>query len=78
MPAAPGLLSTTTGWPHFSDSFCAIQRAPVSVPPPGGKGTTMVTDFVGNASCADAMRAGSRGHHGKRDACELHRFLLLD
>ena len=26
MPPAPGLLSTTTGWPHSSDSFCAIGR----------------------------------------------------
>ncbi len=47
MPAAPALFSTTTGWPHFSDSFCASMRAPVSLPPPGEKGTTMVTVRVG-------------------------------
>src|SRR3954469_21409364 len=56
MPAAPGLFSTTTACPHASCSFCAIIRVPMSVPPPGGKGTTMRMGFDGHA-CAKAMGA---------------------
>ena len=37
LPPAPGRLSTTTGWPHASVSFCATARARMSVVPPGGK-----------------------------------------
>src|SRR4051794_8788431 len=58
MPAAPGLFSTITGWPQRSDSFCAISRAPVSVPPPGGNGTTRVTERVGYGAWARAATGG--------------------
>src|SRR5687767_5372624 len=50
---APGLFSTTTGWPQLSLSFCATDRASTSVVPPGGKGTTMVMVLDGYA-CAKA------------------------
>ena len=53
MPAAPGLFSITTAWPQASCSFCARMRVPMSVPPPGGKGTTMRIGLAGHA-CADA------------------------
>src|SRR4051794_3186993 len=53
MPAAPPLFSTTTVWPHLAPSFCATMRAPVSVPPPGGKGTTRVTARFGYVPCAN-------------------------
>ena len=33
---APGLFSTSTGWPQSRDSFSAICRAITSMPPPGG------------------------------------------
>ena len=36
MVLAPGLFSTTTGWPHAALSFSAIWRAITSMPPPGG------------------------------------------
>ena len=36
MVFAPGLFSTTTGWPHMPVSFSAIWRAMTSMPPPGG------------------------------------------
>jgi hypothetical protein len=36
-----------------------MMRAPVSVPPPGGKGTTSVTGRVGQAPCAKADAAAS-------------------
>ena len=34
LPEAPGLLSTTTGWPHCADSSFASSRDSASVPPP--------------------------------------------
>ena len=34
MPPAPGLLSTTTGWPRASPRCCAAKRATTSVTPP--------------------------------------------
>ena len=33
----------STGWPSRSDSHCPIRRARMSVPPPGGKPTTIRT-----------------------------------
>jgi hypothetical protein len=50
VPVAPGLFSTTNGCPNFSCSLGAIARASVSVDPPGGNGTTIVTGLVGQAS----------------------------
>jgi len=35
-PAAPGLLSTITGWPQISESFCPKIRDIRSELPPGG------------------------------------------
>jgi hypothetical protein len=40
MPAAPGLLSMTTGWPRPADIFWPSTRASTSVAPPAWKGTT--------------------------------------
>jgi hypothetical protein len=34
LPPAPALFSTITGCPIFSESFFAMMRAAVSVPPP--------------------------------------------
>src|SRR5437773_1271667 len=51
LPAAPGRLSTITGWPHFSESFSATMRGIRSALPPAGNGTTMRTGFAGH-SCA--------------------------
>src|SRR6185503_11456664 len=51
LPAAPGRLSTITGWPHFSESFSATMRGRRSALPPAGNGTTMRTGFAGH-SCA--------------------------
>ena len=35
LPLAPALFSTTTGWPHLSESFGAMTRARMSIPLPG-------------------------------------------
>ena len=44
---APGRFSTTNGWPRYSESFGASKRAMMSVPPPGGKPTSMRTGREG-------------------------------
>jgi len=44
---APGLLSMTTGWPQLSCIFAPTMRAMMSLPPPGGKPTTMWMGFEG-------------------------------
>ena len=46
-PPAPGRLSTTTGWPHASCSFCAMPRPMMSSGPPGGNGTTKRIGLAG-------------------------------
>ena len=46
-PAAPPRLSTTTGCPRRSDSFCANVRPTMSVLPPGGYGTMNRIGFEG-------------------------------
>jgi hypothetical protein len=58
VPVAPGLLSTTKGWPSVFCICCATARATVSVEPPAGKGTTTVTAFSGQF-CAEAFGASS-------------------
>jgi hypothetical protein len=47
MPLAPARLSTTTGWPRLSESFCPVIRAMMSFDPPGAKGTISLTDLLG-------------------------------
>ena len=54
MLSPPGLFSTTTGWPHFCDSFSENSRAPMSAPAPGPNGTMNFTARVGQACCACA------------------------
>src|SRR5262249_35953942 len=57
LPAAPGRLSTTTGLPQRSPSFCATSRAMMSTPPPGANPTSMRTGFAGY--CAPAPSGAS-------------------
>ena len=54
LPPAPGLFSTTTGWPRAVESFWPMIRASVSVLPPGAKGTTYVIGLLGHVSWAAA------------------------
>src|SRR3982074_901241 len=53
-PAAPGLFSSSTCWPHISLSFAADKRAIRSELPPGGYATISLTGFVGYC-CAAAV-----------------------
>jgi hypothetical protein len=64
-PPAPPRLSTTTGLPSLSESFCAIVRAVKSVPPPAANGTINRIGFVGNSTSpavADPAAKASRAH----------------
>src|SRR5215470_6458473 len=47
MPPAPPWLSTTTDLPRRSESWKAIMRPTTSLLPPGGKGITRRSGFVG-------------------------------
>ncbi|MNC96040.1 hypothetical protein D3C83_133080 [compost metagenome] len=49
------------GEPKASESFCAITRAAMSVPPPAAKPTTMRTGFAGYF-CAPAGAAATAAH----------------
>ena len=44
---APGRFSTKTDWPRLSDSTGAMDRAMMSVAPPGAKPTSMRTGRTG-------------------------------
>jgi len=44
---APGLFSTTTGWPSRSDNHGAMIRETMSAPPPAGNPTTQRSDRAG-------------------------------
>src|SRR5262245_11978908 len=52
LPPAPGLLSTTNGWPNCSASLGPSVRARMSTPPPGAKPTTMRTGPLGQSRAA--------------------------
>src|SRR5882762_7420453 len=69
---APGLFSTTTGWPHTSCIFAATRRPMMSVAPPGGKGTINRTGREGNV-CAFA----ARGDSAAASATHRRRFFML-
>ncbi|CPI64649.1 Uncharacterised protein [Bordetella pertussis] len=47
MPPAPGLFSTTTGWPSLSARPLATRRASVSVSPPTAMGAISRTGRSG-------------------------------
>src|SRR5688572_9852434 len=52
VPPAPGLLSTTTGWPSALASGSLMARATMSLAPPAAKVTTMRTGFSGQEAWA--------------------------
>src|SRR5437868_788782 len=44
---APALFSTKNCWPSALEKCCASTRPTMSVPPPGGEGTTILTGLTG-------------------------------
>src|SRR5215470_32880 len=57
VPPAPALFSITNCWPSRCDIRSANMRASTSVLPPAANGTTTVTVFDGQTSCAQAFCA---------------------
>jgi hypothetical protein len=47
VPEAPGLLSTTMGWPRIFAIASAMARIAMSLEPPAGHGTMSVIGFDG-------------------------------
>src|SRR5437870_13003633 len=74
LPPAPGLLSTTTCWPHISERRAPMMRPTASMPPPGVNGTTSLTMRFGQAAlpCARAVREAK----GARDAAPAQAISL--
>src|SRR5438128_443170 len=56
LPPAPGLFSTTTDCPMFSESFLAISRAEASAAPQGGKHRRQ--EFAADEGAEDAHQHG--------------------
>jgi hypothetical protein len=76
----PGLLSTTTVWPSFSDKGPEITRAAASDAPPGGKVTTTFTGRVGHCWAAGLPTAASATTNAKtslRAIMEIPRIGLV-
>ena len=73
-PPAPGLFSTTTGWPMSAASWSATMRATTSMVPPAGAGTSMRTGLSVQAMAAGRVSARAaaqtvRRSGEKRKAC---------
>jgi hypothetical protein len=80
MPLAPGLLSTTNGWPVLSSMYLPTERAVMSPEPPGANGTTMWIGFAGYASLsARAGIAASRevARKARRESGMRNRLMSL-
>src|SRR2546429_427720 len=72
LPEAPARLSTTTGWPQRSPSFCATRRAMMSVPPPGAKPTTRRTGLAGYAWAPAAADHAQTATRKSPRSCSVH------
>src|SRR5690349_20277329 len=66
MPLAPGLFSTTKGWPVLSSMYLPTSRAVMSPDPPGANGTMMRIALAGKVSaCARAFEVGRAARTGR-------------
>src|SRR5688572_11835852 len=65
-PLAPGLFSTTPGWPSSSWNLAAIARPTMSEEPPATNGITTRIGFVGNDCALAAPVAASRHNDATR------------
>src|SRR5512140_597272 len=71
LPPAPGLLSITKVQPVAAATFWLVSRATMSVPPPGGNGTTRRIGLAGQA-CANALAVrvlAASASSRRREAC---------
>ena len=78
-PAAPDLFSTSTLVFHISCSLGAMTRARMSVPPPGGKPTTMRIGAVGRvwARSIGAARLAAAATKVRRQIMQMAEASLL-
>jgi len=67
LPAAPGLFSTTIGWPSSSPIFGCMMRPTKSDAPPGAKGMIMRTGLLGY-DCAIASAGMSSRIESQRSS----------
>jgi hypothetical protein len=73
MPLAPGLLSTTIGWPSVLDMWSAKARAIWSVALPAAKGTTSFTGREGKSlGVAREREQGGGGEQGEGEERAAH------
>jgi hypothetical protein len=73
LPEAPGLLSTTAGYPNDVPNPVESNRAPASVSPPGGNPTTKVIGLVGHAGAAKAEGANVESAPSAADVMNVRR-----
>ena len=67
-PPAPGLFSTTIGWPSLLPMYSASVRDRMSAAPAGGKLTIQRIGLVGQGACADTRAGATRGEVTERAA----------
>ena len=76
-PAAPALVSTTTGCLKIGSSADAAGRVTMSLAPPGGNALRIVMAREGNASCATRFarprRRGGRSRAADDELTPIHR-----
>src|SRR5688572_19877212 len=68
MPPAPGLFSTTIGWPSRLPKYSAKVRDRMSAAPAGGKLMIQRIGFDGQDACAAAMRGAASDDSDARSA----------
>jgi hypothetical protein len=68
LPDAPGLFSTTMGWPSALDNGSANARAAMSGLVPPGKPTTILTGLLGQLSSAFLLGFWPQAHENDAQA----------
>src|SRR6478736_891431 len=77
LPLAPGLLSTTTGWPQRAASLGAMMRAMMSLPLLEVNGTTSVTGLPGNVTAGWAWTVGDATDRNAMAAAQKSRIDVI-
>ena len=72
MPPAPGLFSTTIGWPSRLPKYSAKVRDRMSAAPAGGKLTIQRIGFDGQGVCAAAMPGAASGGENREATARQH------
>src|SRR5262245_6814662 len=75
MPEAPGMFSTTIGWPSVRDAPSATRRAITSVAAPGPVGTISLTGRLGQVWAFAVAASTTTPQHSnarKRDLTASH------